>query len=431
MIRRNPTARNCGPHLSELSPRRGWLIRIVTVVAMTLATAGVAAVTGVPGAAPAFADTVVAGCTIVANPTSSHFTNCPDVDFSTTSLSGVDLSYANLSGSVFARCTMSSQFPFLTCQGTDLQGADLHDADASSATFNAKTLGGPSLYVSATADLTGATLTGLDASRADMEQVFLPGEDLSGANFSDADLSMANQGSGPGTGSDLSGATLAGTNFSGVNLSGSDLSNTTWTSADLASATLTDAVLDGASFTGADLSSAELSGTALVPPDQTAMVPSSSGGTVTWPTPAALPGATPGACAPPSGSTFPFAVTDDQGHQAHGTFTLFVEEQATTSPLAITTTSLPSATIGHQYSATLSATGGNPPDTWKLVANDGKLPPGLRLDHATGVVSGTPTKKSVTSTFTVEVRDTKTVRTKGHPSTRGAATATFTITVSP
>ena len=426
------------PRPSGLSPRRGWLIRIVTVVSLTFATVGAAVVTGLPGAAPAFADTVVAGCTIVANPTPSHFTNCPDVDFSTASLSGVDLSYANLGGSVFARCTMSSQFPFLTCQGTDLQGADLHDANASSATFNAKTLGNPSIYVSATADLTGSTLTGLDASRADMEQVFLPGEDLSGANFSDADLSMANPGSGSGTGSDLSGATLVGANFSGVNLSGSDLSNSTWTGAELAWATLTDAVLDGASFAGADLSSAELSGTALVPPDQTAMVPSSSGGTVTWPTPGALPGATPGVCAPPSGSTFPLgetqvtcAVADDQGHQAHGTFAVFVDEQATGSPLTITTTSLPSATVGLPYSARLSATGGNPPDTWKLVADDGKLPRGLRLDHATGVISGTPNKKSVSSTFTVEARDSRTARTKGHPSTRGAATAPFTITVSP
>jgi hypothetical protein len=96
------------------------------------------------------------------------------------------------------------------------------------------------------------------------------------------------------------------------------------------------------------------------------------------------------------------------------------------SPLSITTPSLPGGSVGQTYSATLGATGGNPPYTWRLAAGSAKLPRGLRLNHATGVVSGTPTKKSETSTFTVEVLDTKTT-TRSH--TRDVATATFTITI--
>jgi Putative Ig domain len=56
----------------------------------------------------------------------------------------------------------------------------------------------------------------------------------------------------------------------------------------------------------------------------------------------------------------------------------------------------------------------------------GKLPKGLRLDRSTGVISGVPSKKAASSTFTVEVLDTKT----GKPKTQNTATATFTITVS-
>jgi hypothetical protein len=95
--------------------------------------------------------------------------------------------------------------------------------------------------------------------------------------------------------------------------------------------------------------------------------------------------------------------------------------------LTVTTPSLASATIGQRYSATLAATGGNPPYTWKLVKGKGSLPKGLKLNKKTGVISGTPSTKAVSSTFTVEVLDTKT---KTKPKTQNTATKTFTITVS-
>jgi streptogramin lyase len=99
----------------------------------------------------------------------------------------------------------------------------------------------------------------------------------------------------------------------------------------------------------------------------------------------------------------------------------------TTGPLAITTSSLPHATVGTAYSQSLSAKGGNPPYTWKLVKGSGELPRGLRLDESTGTISGTPTTRSETSSFTVEVIDTK----KGKPKTQNAATVSLTLTVSP
>jgi hypothetical protein len=64
--------------------------------------------------------------------------------------------------------------------------------------------------------------------------------------------------------------------------------------------------------------------------------------------------------------------------------------------LAITTTSLPEATVGSVYSATLVATGGTTPYTW----NVGGLTPGLTLNPATGVIAGTPT---ATATYNLSV----------------------------
>ncbi|MBJ6763265.1 putative Ig domain-containing protein [Myxococcaceae bacterium JPH2] len=57
---------------------------------------------------------------------------------------------------------------------------------------------------------------------------------------------------------------------------------------------------------------------------------------------------------------------------------------------------------GEAYSAGVSATGGQSPYTWAVVA--GALPAGLTLDASTGALSGTPSA-SGTATFTVSVTD--------------------------
>ena len=71
--------------------------------------------------------------------------------------------------------------------------------------------------------------------------------------------------------------------------------------------------------------------------------------------------------------------------------------------LAITTTALPNAQVGKAYSTTLTATGGVTPYTWTL--SSGVLPDGLKLNAATGVVSGTPTTDVAATPLTFGVHD--------------------------
>ncbi len=73
--------------------------------------------------------------------------------------------------------------------------------------------------------------------------------------------------------------------------------------------------------------------------------------------------------------------------------------------LTILTTTLPSGTINQPYSEPLQAAGGTGPMTWSLIA--GSLPPNFSLDPSTGVISGTPTGTTAsTSNFTIQVADT-------------------------
>ena len=63
---------------------------------------------------------------------------------------------------------------------------------------------------------------------------------------------------------------------------------------------------------------------------------------------------------------------------------------------------LRSGKVGKRYALKLRAVGGVAPRTWKVVS--GKLPAGLRLDSATGAITGTP-KKAGTFRFRVRVSD--------------------------
>lgn len=100
-----------------------------------------------------------------------------------------------------------------------------------------------------------------------------------------------------------------------------------------------------------------------------------------------------------------------------------VQQTIAVKVLVISSTELPAATVGQKYSTDLAAMGGNRPYTWQLTS--GKLPAGLTLNKTTGAITGTPTKGSVSSTFTVEVLDTK-VGTAKSPDT---AVARFSITI--
>jgi large repetitive protein len=63
---------------------------------------------------------------------------------------------------------------------------------------------------------------------------------------------------------------------------------------------------------------------------------------------------------------------------------------------------LPGGTVGVPYSQTLAGSGGTPPYVWSI--SSGALPPGLQLNPATGVISGTPTATGP-NLFTVTLTD--------------------------
>ncbi|MCI0445723.1 Ig domain-containing protein, partial [bacterium] len=85
--------------------------------------------------------------------------------------------------------------------------------------------------------------------------------------------------------------------------------------------------------------------------------------------------------------------------------TVTPQGQSCPNPPDITTTSLPNGQEGAAYNQMLQATGGTPPYTWSII---GSLPPGLSLDSATGVISGTADASSAgTYNFTARVDDSQ------------------------
>ena len=103
-----------------------------------------------------------------------------------------------------------------------------------------------------------------------------------------------------------------------------------------------------------------------------------------------------------TGSPFSFSVTvkDGAGNtSAPQALTITIQAGVT-----ITSTGLPSGLVGIAYSAQLTAAGGTQPYSgWTA---SGSLPPGLTLNAATGVISGTPTTATGSPfSFTVTVKD--------------------------
>src|SRR2546425_808385 len=107
-------------------------------------------------------------------------------------------------------------------------------------------------------------------------------------------------------------------------------------------------------------------------------------------------GAVSGAPTAAGSSSFTTQASDSGGQKASHAFAVSVA-----SLLSITSTSLPSGTVGVAYSTTFSATGGTPPYTWSLTT--GSLPPGLALSTS-GTVSGMPTAVGSYS-FTIQAAD--------------------------
>jgi uncharacterized protein YjbI with pentapeptide repeats len=242
----------------------GRVLRVVaTVIAMAVALVTPVLVT--TSATPAAADTVVDGCTIVSNPTSTNYTNCPDADLAGADLHSLNLSFANFAGGDLAGALLAACPPGVDsfCNFALLSDANLSRVNLSGAVLAAATL----------AELRpGSTAARFDDAN------------LTDANLTDTVLSAS--------------FPLGGLEYGTV-----------------------------ADFTGATLTGANFTNTILVPSNQTVTATSQAGAVATWSTPAAIPGETPGSCTPASGSTFPLfsstvtcQVLDANNDVATGTF---------------------------------------------------------------------------------------------------------------
>ena len=111
-----------------------------------------------------------------------------------------------------------------------------------------------------------------------------------------------------------------------------------------------------------------------------------------------------------------FTASNGIGGPVSQSFTL------TVVAIQITTTSLPTATLNTSYSGQLVEVGGKAPVKWTTSV---KLPKGLKLNKATGAITGKPGKKDATGSFPI----TFTVTDKSKP-TKNTASVTLTLTVS-
>jgi Putative Ig domain len=130
-----------------------------------------------------------------------------------------------------------------------------------------------------------------------------------------------------------------------------------------------------------------------------AVVSNTSNTAVTWSASAGTVSASGLFTAPTNTSAKSITVTASSAAQSTAQASTAVT--ITSTAFTITTSNVPSATEATLYSASLTASGGQPPYQWSIVS--GSLPAGLQLNASTGTLSGSPTQAG---TFTFSVRGT-------------------------
>lgn len=107
---------------------------------------------------------------------------------------------------------------------------------------------------------------------------------------------------------------------------------------------------------------------------------------------------------PSAAGSSSFTVRVRDAKQATGEASLTIAIDPPDAPaLSVSTTALPTATIGAPYTAAIAVSGGTAPYTWTI--SSGSLPPGISLASATGNLSGAPTGTAQLYTFNVTVTD--------------------------
>ncbi|HLH99304.1 MAG TPA: pentapeptide repeat-containing protein, partial [Acidimicrobiales bacterium] len=431
-------------------------------------------------AAPnALADVVIGTCDFPSNPTPTDHAECAGDNLGLTGIGGLDADYADLSNTTLGSASnlaggsfIDANFTGATWFHVGIDGADLSGADLTNANFGSGVQQGT--------NFTGATLHGTNIANG----VF-GGANFTGADLTDADFNGGQFGPSGNpdtfTGANLTDATFTDTKLVPANIitpatapSGAAV---TWPAPQTengeqlgACSTSAGPVSSGATFAiGATTVTCEVTDTGtsthgsgtftvtVTPVAPTISGPSSAemttgtAGSVTFhATGYPTPGLTETG-ALPSGVTF----TDNgdgtatlAGTPATGTagqYPLTITASNGTSPdavenvdltvlaaLAVTTTAVPSGTVGVAYHTTLAATGGTPPYSWS-VASGSTLPPGLAL-APDGTVSGTPTTEGTWRT-TVDVASSLEAAARpaaARPKAAAAgATATLTFVIAP
>lgn len=100
--------------------------------------------------------------------------------------------------------------------------------------------------------------------------------------------------------------------------------------------------------------------------------------------------------------SFTITATDANGCPGSRAYTIGIPSGPNCPVISVSPATLPPGVVGTFYSQTVAASGGTAPFTFTV--SSGGLPPGLTLNPATGVISGTPTAAG-TFNFTITATD--------------------------